>query len=568
MPAPGDQHERTGLTTNPFEPQRPRISEYTAQEIAALSSKLEKRLGPEFISARPGAAGQKVHYLAAEKCINLANEVFGFNGWSSSIQNINLDFMTESEATGKVSLGISVVVRVTLKDGTYHEDIGYGQIENCKSKAAAFEKAKKEGTTDGLKRALRNFGNVLGNCIYDKEYVAKVTKIKVPPSKWNSENLHRHSDFAPVKKEPVLDTQNESLKNIPSFGELEDEFGGDEFDEVDFSESHVTMGNPDEVAVEVKDLNRTSKNGSVAVSTGPSPAKERLTPAQSNQMKAPANRVQSLPAVSAQTTGRQPPNGPQVKANMAPDSGNGGSVMRQANNGVQHPNTVHLPTNGTPQRGQQHSNGNSSTADAQPYGTSRQSSIHQAPNVQGRSGSGPSQNQGQLPPNPPVEFFNARAASLVQDPITAASPTTAPTFNPHSESPSIRKTSGVDHTKSKPIVRDALVQAPNQVPATTGLPNTGAVTPIRSTFTNPQLDSTRKIGMPNSPALGQGNGDNRGSYKPPWPAPGKRATDNPNLGSSRTPLGELKAEKLNSGPTSIDIGAGGDVKKQKLSDSG
>ena len=99
-------------------------------------------------------------------------------------------------------MGLSVIVRVTLKDGTYHEvcvhgcvlhtvaltnwsgstqDIGYGHIENCKGKAAAFEKAKKEGTTDALKRALRNFGNVLGNCIYDKDYVAKVTKVKATP---------------------------------------------------------------------------------------------------------------------------------------------------------------------------------------------------------------------------------------------------------------------------------------------------------------------------------------------------------------------------------------------------
>ena len=59
--------------------------------------------------------------------------------------------------------------------------MGYGQIENCKSKAAAFEKSKKEATTDALKRALRNFGNVLGNCVYDKDYLAKVTKLKVTP---------------------------------------------------------------------------------------------------------------------------------------------------------------------------------------------------------------------------------------------------------------------------------------------------------------------------------------------------------------------------------------------------
>lgn len=177
----GDQHKANGsTTTNPFEDARPRISEYTAQEIATLQSRLDKQLGPEYISFRNGPGQQKVPYLVAAKVINLANEVFGFNGWNSAIQNIQIDFVDESR-DGKISLGLSVIVRVTLKDGTFHEDVGYGHTENCKGKAAAFEKAKKAGTTDALKRTLRTFGNILGNCLYDKEFVEKVTKIKVAP---------------------------------------------------------------------------------------------------------------------------------------------------------------------------------------------------------------------------------------------------------------------------------------------------------------------------------------------------------------------------------------------------
>lgn len=144
-----------------------------------------------------------MHYVAAEKCIQLANEIFGFNGWSSQIMDVQVDYVDENPTTLKVSLGLSVIVRVTLKDGTFHEDVGYGHMENSKGKAAAFEKAKKEGTTDALKRALRNFGNVLGNCIYDKDYLAKVTKIKTPQTRWDVDKLHRHSDFAPIKKEEV-----------------------------------------------------------------------------------------------------------------------------------------------------------------------------------------------------------------------------------------------------------------------------------------------------------------------------------------------------------------------------
>jgi DNA repair and recombination protein RAD52 len=88
--SPGDQYQNI---PNPFEERPHRISAYTAQEIATLQSRLNKQLGPEYISTRPGAGGGKVAYLAAEKVINLANEVFGFNGWSSSIQNVTVDFV-------------------------------------------------------------------------------------------------------------------------------------------------------------------------------------------------------------------------------------------------------------------------------------------------------------------------------------------------------------------------------------------------------------------------------------------------------------------------------------------
>lgn len=106
MSSVGDQH-RSGQactvtmpnsgnepTMNPFEETPRHMNEYTAREIATLQARLDKKLGPEYISSRPGAAGQKVHYLSADKCINLANEVFGFNGWSSSIQNIQIDFVS------------------------------------------------------------------------------------------------------------------------------------------------------------------------------------------------------------------------------------------------------------------------------------------------------------------------------------------------------------------------------------------------------------------------------------------------------------------------------------------
>ncbi|EJC98404.1 Rad52/22 double-strand break repair protein [Fomitiporia mediterranea MF3/22] len=147
-----------------------------------LQTKLEKKLGPEYISTRPGpAGGPKLTYAEGWKIINLANEVFGFNGWSSSIVNLNTDFMDYNEETRRWSVGVSAVIKVTLRDGVFHEDVGYGMLENSRSKGAALDKCKKEAVTDGVKRALRNFGNLLGNCLYDKQYAKEIVKMAVPP---------------------------------------------------------------------------------------------------------------------------------------------------------------------------------------------------------------------------------------------------------------------------------------------------------------------------------------------------------------------------------------------------
>ena len=110
---------------------------YDASELDAIRTTLDRKLGPEFISTRAGPGGGthslphhdassnktvtvgKLHYLEGNKAIELANKVFGFNGWSSSIIDMSVDFV--DDAGGKCSLGISCVVRVTLKDGSFRE---------------------------------------------------------------------------------------------------------------------------------------------------------------------------------------------------------------------------------------------------------------------------------------------------------------------------------------------------------------------------------------------------------------------------------------------------------------
>ncbi|AGO14106.1 AaceriAER306Cp [[Ashbya] aceris (nom. inval.)] len=157
-----------------------------------IQAKLDKRLGPEYISKRVGHGTTRVAYIEGWKAINLANQIFGFNGWSSEVKSVTVDFMDERQ--GRFTIGCTAVVRVTLSDGTFREDIGYGTVENDRRKSGAFERAKKSAVTDALKRSLRGFGNALGNCLYDKDFLSKIDKVKFEPPDFDEGNLFRATD--------------------------------------------------------------------------------------------------------------------------------------------------------------------------------------------------------------------------------------------------------------------------------------------------------------------------------------------------------------------------------------
>lgn len=153
--------------------------EFTGEEQMAIQNILRQKLGQSFISQRSGAGGQRIAYIEGWRLISLANEIFGFNGWSHSVTNQTIDFV--DHYNGRYYVGVSARVRVQLKDGVYHEDIGYGVSEGMKSKALSIEKARKEAVTDGMKRALKSFGNALGNCLSNKDYLRFIGKAPAAP---------------------------------------------------------------------------------------------------------------------------------------------------------------------------------------------------------------------------------------------------------------------------------------------------------------------------------------------------------------------------------------------------
>jgi len=158
------------------------------EEHEAIENALKKRLGRNYLSTRPAGGGNQVVYIEGWKVVDIANNIFGFNGWSHSVTNSSVDFI--DHFNGRFFVGVSAFVRVQLRDGAFHEDVGYGTSEGMRSKALSVEKARKEAVTDGLKRALKSFGNALGNCLNDKDYMKLVTSQPKQTPKYNPNDTH------------------------------------------------------------------------------------------------------------------------------------------------------------------------------------------------------------------------------------------------------------------------------------------------------------------------------------------------------------------------------------------
>lgn len=157
----------------------PSIHPFPKDESDRIQALLDRKLTSEHISTRAGAGGYKVHYLQGSDAIELANFIFKYNGWSTKIVDLKVDF-SESLPNNKYSCCCTAIVRVTLQDGASHEDIGTGSCIHT-DRVAAIDKSKKEAVTDAMKRALRLYGNGLGNSLYDKDYLQQLNNGTIAP---------------------------------------------------------------------------------------------------------------------------------------------------------------------------------------------------------------------------------------------------------------------------------------------------------------------------------------------------------------------------------------------------
>ena len=138
------------------------IREFNETERQQISQRLLESPPDEYIEKRPGPGGKEIFYIQGGNVIKLANEVFGFDGWSFHTVTSDVMFVDEDPSRGGFSACVSVHVRVTIGGGTVREDCGGGHCKNVADKNEAVNRARKEAVTDGCKRALRSFGPFLG----------------------------------------------------------------------------------------------------------------------------------------------------------------------------------------------------------------------------------------------------------------------------------------------------------------------------------------------------------------------------------------------------------------------
>lgn len=153
---------------------------------------LESDLSKDLVSWRDEPwAKTAIPYIKSFEVINQANKIFGFDGWSYRIVEMTETSKVETENnSGKRGhvIGVSAHISVTVlfADGrqVIREDIGYGTgIDySSMSEAKAYESAGKEAVSDGLKRALRTFGNQFANQLYDQAYVSSIRDDKKSPA--------------------------------------------------------------------------------------------------------------------------------------------------------------------------------------------------------------------------------------------------------------------------------------------------------------------------------------------------------------------------------------------------
>ncbi len=140
----------------------------------AVVNALEQPLDPSLVSRRDGRGNRQYDYIEGHTVIDQANRIFGYGGWGYElVGDVSLRRIEKVDVrTGevKVNYAYSAPVRVTVNGAPPRSDIGFHVV--TEDTPEGHETAAKGAVTDGLKRALRSFGDRFGNGLYGDQPTA------------------------------------------------------------------------------------------------------------------------------------------------------------------------------------------------------------------------------------------------------------------------------------------------------------------------------------------------------------------------------------------------------------
>ena len=140
----------------------------------AVVSALEQPLDPALVSRRDGRGNRQFEYIEGHTVIDQANRIFGYGGWGYElVGDVSLRRIEKVDVrTGevKVNYAYSAPVRVMVNGAPPRSDIGFHVV--TEDTPEGHETAAKGAVTDGLKRALRSFGDRFGNGLYGDQPAA------------------------------------------------------------------------------------------------------------------------------------------------------------------------------------------------------------------------------------------------------------------------------------------------------------------------------------------------------------------------------------------------------------
>ena len=149
----------------------------------AVVSALEQPLDPALVSRRDGRGNRSYEYIEGHTVIDQANHIFGYGGWGYElVGDVSLRRIEKVDVrTGeiKVNYAYSAPVRVSVVGAPPRMDIGFHVV--TEDTPEGHETAAKGAVTDGLKRALRSFGDRFGNGLYGDQ-PASNNRAGAPPS--------------------------------------------------------------------------------------------------------------------------------------------------------------------------------------------------------------------------------------------------------------------------------------------------------------------------------------------------------------------------------------------------